>query len=159
MSNGVEESKIFDLRAQQVGYYAEQARDMLCGIPRGSVSPRRRQWFEQVANARVYTYFKILLIQASLRSYETCTDGSRYYYSFSHAGYELACHVQEYVEPDAWDELSAIVDSIEELEDFSDRVKAWLDYNLNHCFKLIPTWRRQIFMRGFIERLREASDK
>jgi hypothetical protein len=141
-------TKISELRRKQQEQYDEQSGEMLSGIMRRLdgkyVHPKRLEWLRRVCYTHVYTHFKACLIKASLGG---LTMGK----GFWRPGYELARHVHEYVEKEAFDELINFLYNTEDRGLFQDFVEKWLKKNVNHCFKLVPPNRKEIFIKGFIE--------
>lgn len=63
-------------------------------------SIKQENWREKVMNARVPSFFKALLIDASIRKSVDTLEGT-YYYDYSNAGYELARHIEDYIDESA----------------------------------------------------------
>lgn len=105
-------------------------------------------WVSKVWNAKVPTYYKCLLIEASRRKCIQSIDGQFYYYNYSAAGDGLARHIENYVHWKKLDQLFKI------LNDY-DGIKKWLKEHLNRFYSLVPSNRKDIFLRGFIACLEE----
>ena len=103
-------------------------------------------WADKVKGAKVPTFYKALLLDAA-NSKPIKTSNGIINYNYSIPGYELARHIEKYAEEETIDQLFKILE-------YPDLVKNWLKMNLKRFYSLVPSKRKDIFLRGFIECLK-----
>lgn len=99
------------------------------------------------------TYFRACVFEASNRSVlgHDPNTGESPRADYSHPGYHLGIHIEEYLEGEALEEFEAACEARgEELE---SKLLAFLQKEFPGCMQLIPYKRRSRFMEGFLQGL------
>lgn len=99
----------------------------------------KKCWSEKVKEAKVPSFFKMCLFEAAARKAVNTSTGV-VYKNYLDAGYELARHVGKYVGEDALNRLTRID---------GDQVALWMKSYMPRFITLVPSRRRENFVKGF----------
>lgn len=120
---------------------------ILNGFLKGIKMIKKYSKREMVLNAPVPSFFKALVLEASVRKSVETPEGT-YYYDYGYAGYELARHIGNYVNESALCELKKIWNK-------PLLIRKWLKKYANNFYRTISSKRKEIFINGFAQYLDE----